>query len=58
MLPTDAHFRHKDIQRLKVKDRKRYGNQKKPGVGTIIPEKIDLKKKKPIVRDKEEHKHL
>lgn len=46
MLPTDAHFRHKDIQRLKVKDRKRYGNQKKSGVGTIIPEKIDLKKKK------------
>lgn len=45
MLPTDAHFRHKDIQRLKVKDRKRYGNQKKPEVGTIIPEKIDLKKK-------------
>ena len=54
----ETHFRPKDMYRLKVREWKIYipfnGKQKKAGVATFIPDKIDLKIKK-NTRDKEGH---
>ena len=54
----ETHFRPKDTYRLKVRGWKNIfhanGKQKKAGVASLIPDKIDLKIKK-ITRDKEGH---
>ena len=47
VLPTEAHFRPRDTNRLKVKGRKKIfhekGNQKKAGVTILISDKMDFK---------------
>ena len=54
----ETHFRPKDTYRRKVRGWKNIfhanGKQKKAGVASLIPDKIDLKIKK-ITRDKEGH---
>ena len=54
----EIHFRPKDTYRLKVRGWKNIfhasGKQKKPGVATLISDKVNLKIKK-ITRDKEGH---
>ena len=54
----ETHLRPKDTYRLKVRGWKKIfhanGNQKKPGVAILIPDKIDFKIKT-ITRDKEGH---
>ena len=54
----ETHLRTKDVDRLKVRDRKRYFMQmetkKKAGISILISDKIDFKIK-PIERDKEGH---
>ena len=56
VLPTEAHFRPRDTNRLKVKGWKKIfhanGNQKKAGVPILISDKIDFKIKN-IIRNKE-----
>ena len=54
----ETHFRSQDTYRLKVREWKNIfhanGKQKKAGVAILIPDKINLNKKK-ITRDKEGH---
>ena len=54
----EAHLRHKDIYRLKVKKWRKIfhanGNQKKAGVVILIQDKIDFKIKR-VTKDKEDY---
>ena len=56
VLPTEAHFRPRDTNRLKAKGWKKIfhanGNQKKAEVAMLISEKIEFKIKN-IIGDKE-----
>ena len=54
----EAHLRHEDIYRLKVKKWRKIfhanGNQKKAGVVILIQDKIDFKIKR-VTKDKEDY---
>ena len=60
ILPTETHFRWKNIWRLKVRGWRNIchsnGYEKKAGVAILISDKIDVKTNT-VTRDKEGHYH-